>query len=98
MVLSEVFYPRWQVFVDGVVEGGTAYLAEPYAHKPDFRGEPLWQQASLDALCRATDPEGLQIHVHAIGDAAVGMTLDALAHARQHNGSPLPACLTAYPS
>jgi predicted amidohydrolase YtcJ len=39
-----------KVFVDGVVEGGTAYLLEPYAHKPDFRGEPLWEQDTLNAL------------------------------------------------
>ncbi|CAB1059142.1 hypothetical protein D1BOALGB6SA_3900 [Olavius sp. associated proteobacterium Delta 1] len=75
-----------KVFVDGVVEGGTAYLHEPYAHKPDFRGEPLWEQEQLNALCRATDRENLQIHIHAIGDAAIRMSLDALADARQQNG------------
>jgi len=75
-----------KVFVDGVVEGGTAFLHEPYAHKPDFRGEPLWQQEQLDALFRAVDRENLQIHIHAIGDAAIRMSLDALAFARQQNG------------
>jgi predicted amidohydrolase YtcJ len=75
-----------KVFVDGVVEGGTAYLHEPYAHKPDFRGEPLWEQEHLNALCRAADREQLQIHIHAIGDAAIGMSLDALEYARQQNG------------
>jgi len=75
-----------KVFVDGVVEGGTAYLLEPYAHKPDFRGEPLWEQESLNALCRAVDREKRQIHIHAIGDAAIRMSLDALAVAKEHNG------------
>ena len=75
-----------KVFVDGVVEGGTAYLHEPYAHKPDFRGEPLWKQDKLNELCQAADREKLQIHVHAIGDAAVGMSLDALDYARRKNG------------
>lgn len=75
-----------KVFVDGVVEGGTAYLHEPYAHKPDFRGEPLWEQEQLNALCRTADREHLQIHIHAIGDAAIRMSLDALAFARQQNG------------
>ena len=74
-----------KVFVDGVVEGGTAYLHEPYVHKPDFRGEPLWEQELLNALCRAADRENLQIHIHAIGDAAIGMSLEALEFARQHN-------------
>ena len=76
-----------KVFVDGVVEGGTAYLHKPYAHKPNYRGEPLWQQDKLNALCKTADREKLQIHIHAIGDAAIGMTLDALAYAREHNGS-----------
>ena len=75
-----------KVFVDGVVEGGTAYLQEPYAHKPDFRGEPLWEQEKLNALCRAADRRQLQIHIHAIGDAAIRMSLDALEHARDQNG------------
>jgi predicted amidohydrolase YtcJ len=68
------------------VEGGTAYLHEPYAHKPDFRGEPLWEQAKLNELCRAADRENLQIHIHAIGDAAIRMSLDALDYARLKNG------------
>jgi len=76
-----------KVFIDGVVEGGTAYLNEPYAHKPDYRGEPLWEQEHLNALCRAADRENLQIHIHAIGDAAIRMSLDALEHARRQNGN-----------
>ena len=37
-----------KVFVDGVVEGGTAYLLEPYANKPDTCGEPLWTQETSE--------------------------------------------------
>ena len=45
-------HPRFQtntakIFVDGVVEGGTAYLFEPYAHKPDFLGIPIWSRDQL---------------------------------------------------
>jgi predicted amidohydrolase YtcJ len=76
-----------KVFIDGVVEGGTAYLREPYAHKSNFCGEPLWGQDALNALFKAADREKLQIHVHAIGDAAIAMTLDAFGYARKHNGS-----------
>ncbi len=75
-----------KVFVDGVVEGGTAYLLEPYAHMPDTCGEPLWRPESLNALFAAADQQLLQIHIHAIGDAAVRMSLDALEHARKENG------------
>jgi predicted amidohydrolase YtcJ len=76
-----------KVFVDGVVEGGTAYLLEPYDHKPDFLGEPHWEQDPLNALFKAVDGQGLQIHIHSIGDAAIRMSLDALAYAKDHNGS-----------
>lgn len=67
-----------KLFVDGVVEGGTAYLLEPYAHKPDFRGEPVWKSKPLHKACAAIDREKLQFHAHVIGDAAARITLDAL--------------------
>ncbi len=75
-----------KVFVDGVVEGVTAYLLEPYAHRPGFRGEPLWEPQELAALFTALDRERLQIHIHATGDAGLRMALDALAEARRRNG------------
>jgi len=75
-----------KIFVDGVVEGVTAYLLEPYAHRPGYRGELLWDPDYLDEVCRVLDKEGFQIHVHAIGDGAVRVTLDGLQHAQQVNG------------
>ena len=75
-----------KLFVDGVVEGSTAYLLEPYLHIKDFRGEPLWKPADLNEICAELDKNGLQIHVHAIGDGAVTMTLDAMAFAANRNG------------
>jgi len=74
-----------KVFVGGAVEGGTAFLLEPYAHMPHTCGEPLWESETLNDLFAAADLEKLQIHIHAIGDAAVGMALDALEHARAKN-------------
>lgn len=75
-----------KVFVDGVVEGATAFLSEPYAHMPDTRGEPLWDLDSLKFLFAAAERKALQIHIHAIGDAAIGMSLDALAHVKRVKG------------
>jgi predicted amidohydrolase YtcJ len=75
-----------KIFVDGVVEGGTAYLFEPYAHKPDFRGEPIWEPELLNYTSVALDKENLQIHLHVIGDAAAHITLDALEQAQVLNG------------
>ncbi len=75
-----------KIFVDGVVEGETAYLHEPYAHRPDYRGELLWDPAHLNVMVAAADREGFIVHVHAIGDAATGLALDAFQFAREKNG------------
>jgi len=75
-----------KIFVDGVVEGGTAYLLEPYDHKPEFRGEPIWNPEILSNVCAALDEKAIQIHFHVIGDAAVSITLDALENAHKTNG------------
>lgn len=75
-----------KIFIDGVIEGGTAYLKEPYVHKPGFRGEPLWTPEALNAICAALDREGFQLHFHAIGDAAVAEALDGVAYAARING------------
>ena len=75
-----------KVYIDGVVEGSTAYLKEPYKHLPGFRGEPRWDADKLNRMCAALDKNKFQIHVHAIGDAATAMTLDAFAFARKENG------------
>jgi predicted amidohydrolase YtcJ len=75
-----------KVFVDGVVEGATAYLLNPYTHRPGFRGTPLWEPDELAALFTALDREGLQIHIHATGDAGLRMALDALEEAGRQNG------------
>ena len=75
-----------KIFVDGVVEGGTAYLLEPYDHKPEFRGEPIWNPEILSNVCAALDERAIQIHFHVIGDAATSITLDALENAYKTNG------------
>ncbi|MCK4897301.1 MAG: amidohydrolase [Anaerolineales bacterium] len=84
-------HPRFQtytakIFVDGVVEGGTAYLLDPYQHKPEFSGIPIWSPDLLNEFFSALDKEDIQIHVHVIGDAAARITLDALEYTLGLNG------------
>ena len=84
-------HPKFQtntakLFVDGVVEGGTAYLLEPYHHLPDFYGELIWDPQKLKEVCADLDKEKIQIHIHVIGDAAARIALDALEYAKQLNG------------
>jgi predicted amidohydrolase YtcJ len=83
---TRYFSPRAaKIFADGVIEAKTAALLEPYLGGND-RGEANLSPQAMDSLVAALDAAGFQVHVHAIGDRAVRMTLDAFEHARQHNG------------
>lgn len=75
-----------KIFTDGVIEGGTAYLEEPYKHK-DSRGDLEWEDRDeFNEVFAAIDKEELQIHVHSIGDAATRITLDGIEYAQEQNG------------
>jgi predicted amidohydrolase YtcJ len=74
-----------KVFVDGVIEAGTAALLAPYLGS-GTSGEPNFPPASFDTIVAALDAAGFQVHAHAIGDRAVRMALDAFAFARRLNG------------
>lgn len=75
-----------KVFMDGVLDSGTAHMIEPYGDMPDWRGEPYFSDAEFAALATEIDRRGLQIAVHAIGDAAVRTVLDGYEAARKANG------------
>ncbi|MCL2055340.1 MAG: amidohydrolase [Oscillospiraceae bacterium] len=78
-------------FVDGVVEGGTAYLWQPYANNqergfpPDYASDLLWDNNVLKEHFSTLMRHGIQIHIHAIGDRATSETIDALAYAHENN-------------
>lgn len=74
-----------KVFADGVVEGHTTFLIEDYADEPGERGEGLWTQEALNEFVTEADARGIVTHTHAIGDAAVRMTLDAIEAAKEAN-------------
>lgn len=76
-----------KLFADGVIESRTAALLTPYLDRPGDSGKPVYDPAALKDLAVALDGEGFQIHVHAIGDRAIRMTLDAFAYARTRNGA-----------
>ncbi|GAA0641847.1 amidohydrolase [Kutzneria viridogrisea] len=72
-------------FADGVIEGGTGALLEPYVDAPHSHGMAVWPPEELARAVTAFDADGFQVHVHAIGDAAVRSALDAVAAARAAN-------------
>ena len=75
-----------KVFYDGVLEGWTAVMVEPYADRPGEYGEGLFTPDTFRAVAIEADRRGLQIAVHAIGDGAVRAVLDGYAAARRENG------------
>lgn len=78
---------RVKIFVDGVIESGTAALLADYADQPGHRGEPIFDAESFAEAAIEIDRRGMQIAVHAIGDAAVRITLDGYETARKANGA-----------
>ncbi len=65
-------------FADGVIEGGTAALLEPYTNDPCYHGMPVWKWAEMTKAVVAMDKAGFQVHIHAIGDAGIRAAIDAL--------------------
>ncbi|MCO6187726.1 amidohydrolase [Rhizobium sp. L1K21] len=75
-----------KVFMDGVLDSGTAFMLGGYGDQPGYTCEPLFTAEAFDAIATKADALGLQIAVHAIGDAAVRQTLDGYEAAIKANG------------
>ncbi len=70
---------RWgglKGYVDGSLGSHTAAMLEPFADAPHDRGLFVTPPDSLEAWVRGADAAGLQVMVHAIGDAANRALLD----------------------
>jgi predicted amidohydrolase YtcJ len=76
-----------KMYVDGVVEYGSAALLEPYV-RDDFneKSEPFYPQEQFNEYVTWLDSRGIQVHTHAIGDRGVRMVLNAYQAAREANG------------
>ncbi len=76
-----------KMFMDGVIDSGTAVMLNDYPDQPGWRGEPLFAPDHFAQVAVETDRRGLQIAVHAIGDGAVQTVVNGYAAARAANGS-----------
>ena len=75
-----------KVFVDGVIENGTAPLLEPYHDESVQSLDLFFPTDKLQAYFTSLDRQGISIHVHAIGDRGIKQALDAFAGMRRANG------------
>jgi predicted amidohydrolase YtcJ len=76
-----------KIMQDGVMENFTAAMLEPYIGKGDTRGIPMVEPEALKTAVTALDAAGFQVHFHAIGDAAIRQSLDAVEAALLANGN-----------
>jgi hypothetical protein len=74
------------ILLDGDVGPHTAALSKPYADDPECYGTLYHSQEEINAFVLKAHKAGLQVAMHAVGDAAVEQALDAY-----------KAALVAYP-
>ena len=70
---------------DGTIDGCTAALSQPYTDGTNY--DPIWPAAALTPMVAAADKAGLQVAIHAIGDATVDLAIDAIENASKVNGT-----------
>ncbi|KAI1348512.1 amidohydrolase 3 [Xylaria sp. FL0043] len=66
-----------KVIGDGIVDGCTAALTEPYASN-GVTTKPVWSLEELGPVVKKADAAGLQCALHAIGDRTIKIAIDAL--------------------
>ena len=76
-----------KLVADGVIEAHTAAMLEPYANR-SIKGEARFTPEQMNTVVGMLDRRGWQVMTHAIGDAAVRMTLDAYEAAAATNPRP----------
>ncbi|HET6744901.1 MAG TPA: amidohydrolase [Candidatus Limnocylindria bacterium] len=80
-----------KLFVDGIIENGTALTVEPYqaadGSTTDNRGIPMIEPDLLRRAVSELDRREFQCHFHAIGDGAVRLALDSIEAALVANGA-----------
>lgn len=74
-----------KIYADGVPETHTAYLVDGYADGAE-NFPPFYSPETLNDFVQKLDAQGLQVHIHATGDNAVRMALNAFEYAISKNG------------
>lgn len=90
-IIGAGFHPTSvKIMTDGVLENHTGALLEPYCDgcggHSDNRGLSYVDPDLLAEAVAQLDAHGFQVHLHAIGDRAARMSLDAISAARERNG------------
>ena len=77
-----------KLFSDGSIGGRTAMMHAPYEGQPANYGLWMMPPDVLKAKVRRAHDAGFQVGIHAIGDAAIDLVLDAYEEAQTANPRP----------
>lgn len=72
-----------KLLTDGSLGARTAYMRHLYADDPSTHGLPTYTQEELDAMVMKAHRNNMAAAMHAIGDGAIEMALNAIEHARK---------------
>lgn len=71
-----------KIISDGSLGARTAFMKEPYADDPSTRGIPIYTREELDGFVLEAQKRNTPAAVHAIGDGAMEMCLNAIENAK----------------
>jgi predicted amidohydrolase YtcJ len=81
-----------KLVADGSVSGGSAGVSDPF-HEDDDRRLFVYEPDELNEICRNVAEQGLVVAIHAMGDEAISMALDAIEQAGPpHRGHRIEHC------
>ena len=74
-----------KIFVDGGFTGPAAFTKEPYKGETEYRGKLSLTPEELRRIISEAHATKWQLGIHAIGDAAIELTIDELAAALEES-------------
>ena len=72
-----------KIILDGVIDACRAAVSQPYTSTGELP-EPLWKPEVVSAMVKKADEAGIQCAIHAIGDYAITMAINAI----EQGGTP----------
>lgn len=75
-----------KIYFDGVIDGSTALLTEPYSDDPGSCGEPYMPPEQLHMLINRANAEDFAVRCHCVGDGAVRLALECFEESNRING------------
>ncbi len=76
-------YKVLKIMDDGTVEGRTAAMFEDYQGEPGNSGETVFTEAEMTSMVVGAASNGIDVHIHALGERAIHEALNAIEAARK---------------